>query len=182
MCAPRKMEQEAVIHIEEDSVREKRRMPTFCPTNFTHCISAVEFTSAGQKYVGWGVMEAKDVYIKPKSNDGSMDKTCRAFYKLYEALHRFDVPLKEGMKAIDVGASPGGWTQCLVERGCTVFSIDPGKLTLSDEVMKNVVWLDGLSSSEKVLKRLGEEAPFDIMVCDMNQMPDELARCLDDIV
>jgi 23S rRNA C2498 (ribose-2'-O)-methylase RlmM len=176
------MEEECVIHVEDECALHKKPIPTFCPTNFTHAVSAVEFTSAGQKYIGWAVMEGKDVYVKPGTNDKSQDKTCRAFYKLYEALHRFNLPVEQGMKAVDVGASPGGWTECLVERGCQVFSIDPGKLTLSEEIMKNVVWLDGLSSSEKVLTRLGAEAPFDIVVCDMNQMPDELARCLDDMV
>ena len=39
---------------------------------------------------------------------------------------RLDVGL-----AIDVGASPGGWTTCLVQSGCgAVIAVDPGALYL----------------------------------------------------
>lgn len=81
------------------------------------------------------------------------------------------------MKVIDVGASPGGWTQYLAEKGCQVFSIDPAPLTLSEEFNDKYVWLKGLSSNEEVVKRLKEEGPFDMIVSDMNQLPDELVCC-----
>ena len=59
---------------------------------------------------------------------------CRAYYKLHEAQARFGLTL-EVKRALDVGASPGGWTVCLCSLGCTfVTAIDPGALNLPVEL------------------------------------------------
>lgn len=59
---------------------------------------------------------------------------CRAYYKLHEAQARFGLTL-EVTRALDVGASPGGWTVCLCSLGCTfVTAIDPGALSLPVEL------------------------------------------------
>jgi len=52
----------------------------------------------------------------------------RSEFKLEELfrVHGFDVPVT-GI-AIDLGASPGGWTRILRQRGLTVWAIDPAKL------------------------------------------------------
>jgi len=41
---------------------------------------------------------------------------CRAFFKLEEALERARVPLRSDWLCVDVGSSPGGWTQSLARR------------------------------------------------------------------
>ena len=182
MCAPRKLEQEFVIQVEDTCSWMNRSSPVFAPTNFTHAVTVVEVSVNEKKYLAWAVTEAKDIYVKPK-NRWVDEKTSRAYYKLFEALMRFKVPInKDKTKAIDVGASPGGWTQCLVEKGMRVWAVDPAPLTLSDELMKDVVWLKGLSTAPHVLDALRAAAPFDCIVCDMNQFPDELARCFDDLI
>ena len=183
MCVPRKLEQEFVIQVEDTCSWMNQKSPIFAPTNYTHVVSVVELMIGEEKFLAWAVVEAADVYMKPPERWVD-EKISRAYYKLYEALLRFQVPklLGDNIKAIDVGASPGGWTQCLVERGMKVYSIDPAPLTLSDELMENVVWLKGLSSAPHVLDELRKNAPFDLCVCDMNQFPDELARCFDDLI
>jgi hypothetical protein len=45
--------------------------------------------------------------------------------------------------------------------------VDPALLTLKEDVLKNVVWLAGLSTSSEVLQRLKSDGPFDVLVCDM---------------
>ncbi len=54
-----------------------------------------------------------------------------------------------------------------MERGLKVWAVDPALLTLKEDILKNVVWLSGLSSSPEVLQRLKADGPFDVLVCDM---------------
>ncbi len=50
----------------------------------------------------------------------------RAGFKLEAALDNFNVSV-EGKCAVDIGASSGGFTDCLLKRGCThVFAVDSG--------------------------------------------------------
>jgi hypothetical protein len=188
MAAPRKLEQEFVVSVEDTCSWTKREVvPVFSPQGFTKCISVVELAIGKQtRLVAWGICEAELVYLKPPTkNVIKEDKVSRAYFKLYEALLRFEVELPRGGKGLDVGASPGGWTQCLVERGLTVWAVDPAPLTLRPETMQSVVWLGGLSSSPAVEERLKKDGPFDVIVCDMNQVSSfafviffSVSRCL----
>ena len=51
----------------------------------------------------------------------------RAELKLHEALDEFDIGRKKGI-AIDLGASPGGWSKVLYDKGFKVLAIDPADL------------------------------------------------------
>ena len=87
---------------------------------------------------------------------------CRAYWKLQEAFERyrdgmtkldssavllppncFITDEKNQLVGLDVGASPGGWTQFLIDECCcqTVYSIDPGALhqDLLNRTKKHVV-------------------------------------------
>lgn len=61
----------------------------------------------------------------------------RATLKLEEAWHHFipadewDVRLASGMRAVDLGAAPGGWTWQLVQRGMYVEAVDNGPMEKS---------------------------------------------------
>ncbi len=52
----------------------------------------------------------------------------RAYLKLEEAIRCFDLPLRSGDHAIEVGASPGGAVFALLERGLKVVGIDPAAM------------------------------------------------------
>lgn len=52
----------------------------------------------------------------------------RSEFKLEELYRTTDLPLPASGTAIDLGASPGGWTRILRQRGLQVWAIDPADL------------------------------------------------------
>ncbi|OCG45573.1 23S rRNA (cytidine(2498)-2'-O)-methyltransferase RlmM [Gilliamella sp. Choc4-2] len=68
------------------------------------------------------------------------DAPSRSTLKLEEAFHIFipyeewDERLKSGLNAVDLGASPGGWTYQLVKRSMIVYAIDNG--TMNSKLME----------------------------------------------
>jgi len=52
----------------------------------------------------------------------------RSEFKLEELFRVHDLDLPDGGIAIDLGASPGGWTRILRQRGFTVWAVDPAQL------------------------------------------------------
>lgn len=95
----------------------------------------------------------------------------RAQHKLREALSAFEIELRPGMRALDLGAAPGGWTVVLAEAGCEVVAVDKGELDAQVAQRAEVQHLR-MSAQEALERDLGE---FDIMVNDMNLEPTESA-------
>jgi 23S rRNA (cytidine2498-2'-O)-methyltransferase len=58
----------------------------------------------------------------------SDERVSRSEFKLEEAIQTFNLQLPDGGKALDLGASPGGWTRILRQYGQEVWSVDPGDL------------------------------------------------------
>ena len=58
----------------------------------------------------------------------SAEQISRAEFKLEELFKVFDVALPSKGIALDLGASPGGWTRLLRQRGLTVWAVDPANL------------------------------------------------------
>ena len=75
-----------------------------------------------------------------------------------------------GMTAVDLGASPGGWTWQLVQRGLMVTAVDNGPMD------------EALMESGQVKHRRDDgfhfrpAEPVDWMVCDMVESPSRIAR------
>lgn len=92
----------------------------------------------------------------------------RGGVKLSGALDAFGIDVA-GLVAADVGASTGGFTDCLLQRGAArVFAIDVGK-GLLDAALRNdarVVVLEGINIRHLDASRLGEKA--DIAVIDVS--------------
>lgn len=59
------------------------------------------------------------------------DQVSRAALKLEEAIAVFDLALERGATAVDLGASPGSWTQVLRRHGVIVHAVDPAALAPS---------------------------------------------------
>lgn len=59
------------------------------------------------------------------------DQISRAEFKLLEAIAVFNLSLPTHGTALDLGASPGGWTRILRKRGLSVVAVDPGDLAES---------------------------------------------------
>jgi 23S rRNA (uridine2552-2'-O)-methyltransferase len=75
-------------------------------------------TTAQQQWIS---RQLNDPYVGMAKDQGYRS---RAAFKLIEidAKYKF---LKPGVKVVDLGAAPGGWTQVAVERGCTtVIALD----------------------------------------------------------
>lgn len=77
--------------------------------------------------------------------------------------------LREGLRAADLGAAPGGWSWVLVRQGLHVTAIDNGPLRqhLLDSGRVDHLRADGFHWQPK--------APLDWMVCDMVEQPRRVA-------
>lgn len=77
--------------------------------------------------------------------------------------------LRAGMRAVDLGAAPGGWTWQLAHRGLHVVAVDNGPLkgTVRDDPFVTHLRADGLSYLPK--------RPVDWMTCDMVEQPARIA-------
>lgn len=66
------------------------------------------------------------------------DQVSRAEFKLLEAMSVFGFEFPTKGQALDIGASPGGWTRVLASRGLTVDAVDPGNLDARIRGHRNV--------------------------------------------
>ena len=61
-------------------------------------------------------------------NEDKINPPSRAYLKLWELFTLYKIMPVEGMRAIDVGSCPGGWTWVLHNIGCDVVSVDKAPL------------------------------------------------------
>ena len=80
--------------------------------------------------------------------------------------------LKPGMRAVDLGASPGGWTWQLVARSLHVTAVDNGPMD-ADLLASGLV--DHLRSDGF---RYRPQKPVDWLVCDMVEQPRRVAELM----
>lgn len=104
----------------------------------------------------------------------------RAAHKLIAALDGFDIPV-EGRLALDMGASTGGFTQVLRERGARrVLAVDVGHGQLAGSVAADpgVVAVEGYNvrymTPENLAAETGEPARPDLVVGDLSFISLEL--------
>jgi 23S rRNA (cytidine2498-2'-O)-methyltransferase len=106
------------------------------------------------------------------------DAPSRSCLKLAEALEVFLGAeerrkwLKPGMRAVDLGAAPGGWTWQLVQRGLKVIAVDNGPLK-------------GVAAEHPAIRHLRQDGfryrpshPVDWVVCDMVEQPQRVATLM----
>jgi 23S rRNA (cytidine2498-2'-O)-methyltransferase len=96
----------------------------------------------------------------------------RAENKLKEALSKFKIKLNGKGIALDIGASPGGWTKVLVDYGYDVVSVDPGELHPSLQNNPKITHL------KTRIEKLSFSNYFDIIVDDINTDPQVTAQIL----
>lgn len=89
-----------------------------------------------------------DPYVQRAQKDGYRS---RAAYKLLEIDER-DHLLKPGMAAIDLGASPGGWSQIAAAKGVMVIALD----LLPMQPLHGVEFIQGDFREDSVLAQLEE--------------------------
>jgi 23S rRNA (cytidine2498-2'-O)-methyltransferase len=96
-----------------------------------------------------------------------VEKVSRAWLKLDEAIATFDIPLVAGQRAVELGASPGGACQRLLEAGLHVVGVDPA---LVDERVGRHERFEQWRMRARDVK-LKAFRGFDWVVADMNIDP-----------
>lgn len=99
----------------------------------------------------------------------------RGGIKLEHALDTFRIDVN-GKRAIDIGASTGGFTDCLLKRGAVkVYAVDIGHGQLHESLAgdSRVVNLEGVNARE-MTSSLVEEFPVDIAVSDLSFISQKL--------
>jgi 23S rRNA (cytidine2498-2'-O)-methyltransferase len=98
----------------------------------------------------------------------------RAVVKLAEAFQTFlgvneRDAVRSGMRAVDLGAAPGGWTWLLAQRGLRVTAVDNARLKgdVANDSLVTHVRADGLTFRPK--------RPVDWLVCDIADQPSRIA-------
>ena len=100
----------------------------------------------------------------------------RSTLKLDEAFGAFlndpDRALQPAMRAVDLGASPGGWTFQLVRRHLRTVAVDNGPMDgdLMDSGLVTHLRVDGF--------RYRPDRPVDWLVCDMVEKPTRIAHLM----
>lgn len=97
----------------------------------------------------WMNEHVNDPYVQRAQKEGFRS---RAAYKLLEIDER-DHLLKPGMVVVDLGATPGGWSQVAVARGCKVIALD----LLPLQPIHGVEFIQGDFREDVVLAQLEEK-------------------------
>ena len=113
----------------------------------------------------WLSRQRKDPFAKKAVETG---KTSRAHFKLEQLNQRFRL-LKPGMRVLELGAAPGGWTCYLEEEiapGGFLVAVDYRPVTVAAET----VLVEGLFGEPEVdnkIDELLEGRPLDLVLSDM---------------
>ncbi len=84
---------------------------------------------------GSATYESEDITIEVRSNKPKF--VSRGGYKLEKAINSFQIDL-QGLVCMDVGASTGGFTDCMLQNGAAkVYAVDTGHDQLAEEIKNN---------------------------------------------
>jgi len=125
-----------------------------------------------------GMLLAEDIFLSVKK---PKQYVSRGGYKLAGALDDFDLDVTE-LRCVDLGASTGGFTDCLLQRGAqSVCAIDVGygQLAHTLQVDPRVTVFDRTNVRTADPASIG--APFDVVVADLSfiglsQVAHDIAR------
>ncbi len=106
-----------------------------------------------------------DEYVKLSRQDGYRS---RAVYKLIELQKKYKI-IKQGMKIVDLGAAPGGWSQY-----CAQLVGDSGRVVASDileiDPLAHVEFILGDFREEEILEQILKvlgDTKSDLVISDM---------------
>jgi len=113
----------------------------------------------------WMMEHVTDPYVQLAKHEGYRS---RASYKLLEIIER-DHLLKSGMRVVDLGATPGGWSQVVAQK-----LAGQGKVIALDLLemapLAGVTFIQGDFREDAVLAELVktlDDRPVDIVISDM---------------
>ena len=102
----------------------------------------------------------------------------RAYLKAAEALTWANFPLHEGQWCAELGSSPGGASQALLERGLNVMGIDPAEM--ADAVLQHPQFVHIRKRSHEVRRREFRKVRW--LLADMNVAPTYTLDAIEAIV
>jgi 23S rRNA (cytidine2498-2'-O)-methyltransferase len=108
----------------------------------------------------------------------SDERVSRSEFKLEEAIRTFHLDLRPGGQALDLGASPGGWTRILRQYDQEVWSVDPGALDPRLDADRRIHHV-GTTAGEFFRRN---QLRFDVVVNDMRMDQVMSARVMLDAV
>ena len=133
---------------------------TAAPRGLTVTVRASKKRSAASQR--WLTRQLNDPYVAAAKQQGLRS---RAAFKLVELDERFRL-IRRGVKVIDLGAAPGGWTQVAMQRGAArVVGVD----LLPVDPVAGAVMLRGDFSEPEIQERLIAElgGQADLVLSDM---------------
>lgn len=119
----------------------------------------------GNKTGEWARRHINDAWVKRATSEGFRS---RAVYKLQQ-IDQQDALLKPGMRIIDLGAAPGGWSQLMrrqLGEQAQIIAVD----LLPMEPIEGVTFLHGDFQSPEILAEIDsilDGAPLDLVISDM---------------
>jgi 23S rRNA (cytidine2498-2'-O)-methyltransferase len=102
----------------------------------------------------------------------------RAYYKIAEAFSWGGIQLRPGEKVVEIGASPGGACQWLLDRGTKVTGIDPAEM--DERIVNHPNFTHWRNRSREVKRRAFQG--FRVLVCDANVTPNYTLDTVEAIV
>ncbi|MCC7305513.1 MAG: RlmE family RNA methyltransferase [Alphaproteobacteria bacterium] len=109
----------------------------------------------------WLERQLNDPYVDKAKTAGYKSRAAFKIIEIDDKIHLF----KKGMKIVDLGAAPGGWSQVAAKKGCTVVAID--LLEMDDIAGVDFIQMDFMDdAAPDILKeKLGGQA--DVVLSDM---------------
>lgn len=141
------------------------RSPSKSPASSDSDVTRSKRNSKSRSSAGWLKEHFDDVYVQRSWNDGYRS---RASYKLIE-IDEKDRLLKPGMRIIDLGAAPGGWSQIASKRldgNGTIIASD----ILPMESLPDVAFIQGDFTEQDVLDAILDQVSgreMDLVLSDM---------------
>ena len=111
----------------------------------------------------WIIKQKRDIYVRQSLIDGYR---ARSAYKLIEIDKKFKI-LKNGISVVDLGASPGSWSQYIAR------TVKSGRLVSIDiksmEEIENTIQIKGDFTNLESQKKIKElfKSKVDVVVSDM---------------
>lgn len=137
------------------------------------------FTDSSQGYIGYSPRRNSSPFFMGIDRlKFPAEAPSRSTLKLEEGLRWFlskeeqSEWLRGGMKAVDLGAAPGGWTYQMVKRSIWVQAIDNGPM---DTSLMNSGIVEHIQADGFVFK---PKKPVDWLICDMIEKPARVAKLM----
>lgn len=140
----------------------------------------VFFTDFDSYYLGYSLPQCRSVHVNGICRlKFPPDAPSRSTLKLEEAIREMvhqtyqDDMFREGARAVDLGACPGGWTYQLVQRQMFVEAVDNG--LIDDKLMASGL-VEHYAEDGFVYKP--QFGRVELLVCDMIEQPDRVTQLM----